>query len=222
MFDPHGFAPQSACSLTDCQQAGVNQINNSMAPSTSTHPQVASQLPYGPSGTTSLQHQPDHLLDHQFRHQNTVPHAHHNQIHQQPGLTTSCPSLACFTPALASSSTVPGPTTSLPATTKPADLTLSSHWVNQSHPHQQLHLVPSHLTVPNPQANRQISARQLTVSNHQTSRQISAQQVNQHHQQSQLLSSQLTNLNAQASRPILAQQLNQSEILFTPVPINFP
>ncbi|KAH9462421.1 hypothetical protein Pst134EB_006314 [Puccinia striiformis f. sp. tritici] len=84
MFDPHGFAPQSACSSADRPQAGVNPINIPMTMTTSTHPQVSSRSPYGPSGPTSLQHQPDHLLDHQYRRQNPIPHAHNTRIHHQP------------------------------------------------------------------------------------------------------------------------------------------
>ncbi|KAI9617661.1 hypothetical protein H4Q26_012964 [Puccinia striiformis f. sp. tritici PST-130] len=236
MFDPHGFAPQSACSSADRPQAGVNPINIPMTMTTSTHPQVSSRSPYGPSGPTSLQHQPDHLL---VMARDSGPWDARNS----PGLATSWSYLAGFAPALKSSSAASWPSTSSPSTTKPTHLAIQ---MNQRHPHQQSHLIPSHSPISDRQTLQLLSSpvtpshllpSHSTGSNSSAHRPISVQHGNQSypHQQLHLVPPLLTVSNRQAGQPISAQLLNQrahheqSSLLssqstgsFNPAPIDLP
>ncbi|KAI7963655.1 hypothetical protein MJO29_004082 [Puccinia striiformis f. sp. tritici] len=274
MFDPHGFAPQSACSSADRPQAGVNPINIPMTMTTSTHPQVSSRSPYGPSGPTSLQHQPDHLLDHQYRRQNPIPHAHNTRIHHQPshgeGLGPHG-TLATHQASLPHGHTLPAShqrlnphqlphgqaqarpqqpnllTSRLSASNLSRSRPISTdQQMNQRHPHQQSHLIPSHSPISDRQTLQLLSSpvtpshllpSHSTGSNSSAHRPISVQHGNQSypHQQLHLVPPLLTVSNRQAGQPISAQLLNQrahheqSSLLssqstgsFNPAPIDLP
>ncbi|KAI9604865.1 hypothetical protein H4Q26_002835 [Puccinia striiformis f. sp. tritici PST-130] len=226
MFDPHGFAPQSACSSADRPQAGVNPINIPMTMTTSTHPQVSSRSPYGPSGPTSLQHQPDHLLDHQYRRQNPIPHAHNTRIHHQPS----------HGEGLGPHGTLATHQASLP----------HGHTLPASHQRLNPHQLPHGQAQARPQQPNLLTSRFHSITSPSLtfdrfkflgSRPISVQHGNQSypHQQLHLVPPLLTVSNRQAGQPISAQLLNQrahheqSSLLssqstgsFNPAPIDLP